>query len=305
MSSFVYYFIILILVILLIFIKGIDLKVPVHSRFELKRRSAVGDEDASEQLRQLNTIRQLSGALRLKEIFLVACLTLTLSSRVGLWALLITVLVWIVCSHLAGLGWIKKPVNKYFDKYRHQVIEILQTLPWLKSYSGSAEIKQGPIASRSELLYQARISKLLSREESASLDALLAQSHLKAQNIMIDIDSVDKVNEAEPLGPLTLDMLHKTGHQVFPVLSSTGSIVGILNLGTDIDLHMAKKRAGDCMTKDFGVVSADMPVREVLTELVNSHRPLVVVVDGSSVVGIVFLRDAIEAVAGKIRRGSN
>lgn len=305
MTSFLFDLLVLLLIIFLVFIRSIDLKIPVHSRFELKRRSAQGDEEASRQLHNLYVVKQLSGALKLKEVFIVTCLAITIGSVYSMWSLLITVLIWIVCVHLANLSVLRRPFNSYFDKYRAKAVGIIERLPWLKFYSNLPELNSPAIASRSELLHRARISKLLSREESTSLDALLAQGYLKAQNIMIDMASVDQVEETEPLGPLTLDTLHKTGHQVFPVVSSTGSIVGILNLGTDIDLHMAKKRAGDCMTKDFGVVSVDLPVREVLAELVNTHRPLVVVVDGADVVGIVFLKDAIEAVTGKLNRISH
>lgn len=295
------YILVALLVVILIVIKSIYPQQSRLSRFELKRRVELEDAEAKQALLHMDSYWQFVGVLRLKEVVVVMAITALLFSMYGWLSIVLALLLWVAASWLASIRWLQHFTNKYFDQYRLPVAEKVSKMAWLCILAGKHEEVSPIISSRPELLYRVRTSRLLSRTEYDSLEALLTQDKRTAEQVMIKIDNVDTVEDTELLGPLTLDTLHKTGHHVFPVTNQAGAIVGTLDLGRDVDLHMTKRRVLDCMNHDIDTVSTTLPVRDVLSFMLKDHHFLAVVVDSQRVVcGVIFLRDVAEAVAGKL-----
>lgn len=104
----------------------------------------------------------------------------------------------------------------------------------------------------------------------------------------------------ESIGPVLMDLLHKSGHSRFPVYSGTHeNIVGVLYLR---DLVQAKARGhvSDHMHKQVCYVHEDQPLGEALQAILKTHQQLFVVVNSfEEYVGIITIEDILEAVIGR------
>ncbi|CAN5422617.1 hypothetical protein BH09PAT4_BH09PAT4_02830 [soil metagenome] len=104
----------------------------------------------------------------------------------------------------------------------------------------------------------------------------------------------------ESIGPVLMDLLHKSGHSRFPVYSGAHeNIVGVLYL-RDLVQARASGHVSDHMHKQVCYVHEDQPLGEALQAILKTHQQLFVVVNSfEEYVGIITIEDILEAVIGR------
>jgi CBS domain containing-hemolysin-like protein len=112
---------------------------------------------------------------------------------------------------------------------------------------------------------------------------------------------VDTVAKGELLGPLTLDVLYKTGHSRLPVIDSDiDHVVGILYV-QDLLVVGEKKTptAAEAMDSKVFYIREDQTLQHALGAFLKTrHHLFVVVNEYRETVGVVSLEDVIEALIG-------
>lgn len=295
--------IVTILLVLLVVVAAIHPVSTAMSVFELRRRKEAGDKRAADELHHRETAAQLDVVLPVMQAILM----------VGIAALLIFILDWykgISVALLIALLHVRvaraKPVRTLAGRYRKWLLRTVDTYEAVFRVIGgrvglSSERRQ--INSHEELAHMLEASPIFSSEDRKLLESVLRFSDQTVADIMTTMQSVVTVRPDELLGPLVLDDLHKTKHEIFPV-ENKGDIVGLL----DIRDHVALKRQESVYARDVmhsGVIriSQSEPLDEALRALVAAKQPyLIVINDDQQPVGIIGLGDTIRALTGWTRR---
>ncbi len=190
-------------------------------------------------------------------------------------------IVWILEHSRVVLDWLQKWV-------RHHVIS---------GHTGLFE--------RDDLVQLLQTQKSQADNRIDSEDLAMAQSVLQFSTKMVrDVLTPRRVVQAaaadESIGPVLMDLLHKSGHSRFPVYSGAHeNIVGILYLR---DLVQAKSsgKVADHMHKRVCYIHEEQPLGEALQAILKTHQQLFVVVNSfEEYVGIITIEDILEAVIGK------
>lgn len=124
-------------------------------------------------------------------------------------------------------------------------------------------------------------------------------------SVMTPIDSVMTIDPKEPLNPIAVNEMHKTGFDCFPVGTEEGDVVGILHIRDAIALR-SDKLAEDVMRKPAYYIneSANL-LNAMMTFNKVSERFLIVTDTNAEIVGIVTLEDIISRLTGEALPNSN
>jgi CBS domain containing-hemolysin-like protein len=120
------------------------------------------------------------------------------------------------------------------------------------------------------------------------------------RDVMVPRRAVKFVNATDPIGPILIDELHKSGLSRFPVVGNDpNSIVGTLYLHDLIDLKAGGK-VKDVMAKQAFYVHEEKTLSSVLDAFLKTKHHLFMVVNNfEEVVGIIGIEDVIEQILGK------
>src|SRR5690606_28322000 len=134
-----------------------------------------------------------------------------------------------------------------------------------------------PLGSREELAHLLEVSPIFSDEDKTVLESVLRFNDQTVADCMTKKADLVTVKPGELLGPLVLDDLHKTKHEIFPV-EDKGDIIGML----DIRDHVALKRKESVFARDVmhtGVVyiAETEPLDEALKVLMAAKQPYLIV----------------------------
>jgi len=120
-------------------------------------------------------------------------------------------------------------------------------------------------------------------------------------DVLIPTRVVTFVSADEPIGPIVMEELHKSGHSRFPVYDGKeDNIVGILLMR---DLLASKKsgKVGDVMRKHVSYVHEDFTLYQTLQAFIKTKQHLFLVVNAfEELVGIITIEDVIEQIVGKL-----
>lgn len=155
--------------------------------------------------------------------------------------------------------------------------------------------------SHEELLALVKKSKgVLTTSEQKRLEAGLEFGSVKVSDIMTPLDMVKAIESTETLGPLVLDELYKTKHNIFPVFSGDlDHVVGILRLSDLIDMRSKSRDAASAMHKKVYYVRETDSLERALAGFIKDQHHLFVVVDSvGKTVGVLGLTDVIKALTG-------
>ena len=292
-----------VLTVLLVVVAAIRPPSTIVSLFELRRRKDAKDRHAADELREREVSAQLTAVLPLVVAVLLVAITALLVHLLGLpKGVGLALLIGLFYIRVASL----RPVRAMAPRLRKKLLPIAAKYEAvLRLITGRIAYTEGQqhISSREELAHLLETSRIFSSEDRKLLESALRFGDVLTSDIMTPISSVVTVKPNELLGPLVLDDLHKTKHEIFPV-EHKGEIVGLL----DIRDHVALKRKESVHARDVmhtGVVriSQQEPLDEALRAFVAAKQPyLIVINDDQRPVGMIGLGDIIRALTGWTRR---
>lgn len=277
------------------------------SLFELRRRRAAGDKKADETLRREELLMQV-GALKAPLVGLLL---------VGLAVVLINLLGWgkgaslavvgsLLYGRAAGLRVVKRLAARLYKKHEAKLLSfVARHEKKLRLLLGRKPLSQSvaSLGSREELVHLLESSTIFSDEDKKLLESALSFNDKIVRDVMIPKSKVVTMKPGELLGPLVLDDLHKTKHEIFPV-EDKGEIVGLL----DIRDHTALRRkesvyVRDVMQASVVRISQAEPLDEALRVLVAAKQPyLIVTSEDEHFSGLLGLGDVVRSLTGWTRR---
>lgn len=277
------------------------------SEFELKRRAADGDATARislERTKQQNDISSLQTIVT--AILLMSFMALSIA-RFG-WGIGVTVAV-IVAITYGAFGRIGI-VQRYAQKlYRHheerskQAVEKFPRVTELLRHAPQPQRYDTELGSRQELEHLIATSHaVVSSEEKALLLHGLDFQQRTVREVMTPADKIDTIGKRELLGPLVLDDLHKTGHTHFPVIDKDiHHIIGILRAQDMLTLDIKRSvTAEKAMDAHVYYICEDQSLQQALAAFIHTyHHLLIVINDDHETVGLLSLKDTVEALVGR------
>lgn len=296
-----------VLYLLLILIEAGQVSRSTISLFELRRRKAARDGKAAETIRR-EELRGQASLLKspLQGVLIVGLTLLVLWMLDPPMSVAVIVLGAIAYGRIARFGTMQKLASRFFARNETRVLSYIKKYESLfRLVSGKASLSRPtiPLGSREELAHLLNVSPIFSDEDTKLLESMLRFGDKMVGDIMTKKSAMVTIKPSELLGPLVLDDLHKTKHEIFPV-ENNGEIVGML----DIRDHMALKRKESVYARDVmhvGVVhiAETEPLDEALKVFVAAKQPyLIVVNDDEQVVGMLGLGDVVRALTGWNRR---
>lgn len=278
------------------------------SHYELNRREALGDPAAVAALRR-EKLRPVVVSLRTIISSLLLVFLALLGQVVFGWLLNLVIVSCLVLFYyrLRLLTTVlRKYAQRLYDRYEDQTLtfiekqaRILRLLLPVVSFSARL-IKPG---SREEVAaIVAKSEGILPPHEIRLLNNALEFDKKLARDVMTPRSDISAVARNELLGPLVLSDLHQTGHSRFPVMDGDlDHIVGILHV-QDM-LTLGDKRsviAEKAMEPRVFYVREDQTLHQALEVMIRTQCQLVVVINqAQETVGVISLRDSIEALLGR------
>lgn len=145
-----------------------------------------------------------------------------------------------------------------------------------------------------------RISEL----EAKVVYGALTFGDKKVGQVMTPRKSARFVSATEPIGPMLMDELHKSGFIYFPVTkdsskTSTPEIIGIINFN-DLLGHEDHGTIRDLMQSGVSFINEDQTLHDALAAFLKTRHHLLVVVNNfEEVAGVISLEDVLHQILGK------
>ena len=279
---------------------------------ELKRQARAGDKLADSLYRVVGFGASLDIVLWFVVGVSGGLLFALLAAHIEYWlaAILITVLIWLGFawlpnSHSTQLG---RQIASYSAKPLHAIIDALY--PVLVKIEGIVS-RHTPVTVHTGLYEKQDLVDLL-RQQKGQLDSRISKEELAiargalsfGDKQVIDVMTPRRVmkviNSNEPVSPVTMEELHKSGHSRFPVYENKkDNFVGILYMR-----DMVKARAGglvkNLMEAKVYYVHDESNLNEVLQAFIKTHHHMFLVVNSfEEIVGLITMEDILEQVLGK------
>lgn len=284
--------------------------VPVH---ELKRRARQGDKRAGKLYKVAVYESTLDVGVWLAGTASAAAL-LIWSARTNWWlaAIVMVVGAWLVVwSRFAADGWAGSaaaffaPVHARFLYHIQPVLApVARLLPPARHtgpHSGLYEVKD-----LLELLK--RQNKQLDNRISPA-DLQIARNALTfgdktVGSVMTPRRQVKFAQADDPVGPVLIDELHKTGFSRFPVAAGSAKaaspqIIGTLYLNNLVG-YSGNGKVKDLMKPEVYFINEDASLRQALGAFLRTHHHLLIAVNSfEEMVGVLSLEDVLEQILGK------
>jgi CBS domain containing-hemolysin-like protein len=287
-----------------------SVKVP-HTRlskYELKRLVGRGDERAITE-HYIETYRsELYSLLRLTTLLLLFVTLIIALTGLGIAiGTIVAIVIIVIYAPLARLPIISRLLQPFFDSHIDSLIAVIARFSLLRTLLNAPQLSlplEPKVHSREELAHTIEHSgaMLVPHERDLLLHALRFDSRT-VEELMVPAQQVVSVNKKELLGPLVLDDLHKTGHDMFPVINKDlESAIGVLYLGDllTVDAGRHSSTAEKAMTPGIERIKITASLRQALLTMMNRHHSLLIVVDSNDQsLGIITMTDLIEALFGR------
>ncbi len=296
--------VIALLIIIFVIINAINPIVSDLSHFELERRSKMGDNRATNELKKIKLSSDIYG---LKQFFswLVYLIILTISFINLGWlaGLGIGLAVIILSPAISRTKFILRISARIFSMLEPQITKLVSVgiLKWIiKSRSNS--YKSNKLGSREELQYLISESDdILNDNEKKRIISGLSFDKRRVRDIMTPKSQIVSIKKSEFLGPLTLNELHKTGHSRLPVIAEDiNHIIGILYIKSLLTLDIKRSTTAEkAMEAKVYYVREDHTLQSALAVFVKTHHNILIVIDKDrQTVGLLTIKDVIEALLG-------
>lgn len=273
------------------------------SEFELHRRAEGGDAAAAHELRRRPLLAAIRGLVALKVVVAWGALALLLVATHEPWPGFALLMMYGLLAELVSAGgWLDNLAAKAEQAIEPAAMGVVGALaPLLRRF---ARPEQPPpamaIASREDLADTInRDSTLLSPSEKARLQGALAYDQRTVRDVMVPRDQIVCVGAGETVGPVLLDRLHKSGHNIYPVVKKDlDHLQGLLYMHDIMAPHPDLKTVKDALRPTVHYLPADAPLSAVLGASLQSGRQLFIVVGDNNIQGLITLRDALGSLLG-------
>ncbi len=305
-----FYFLLVITTLVFILLLVVAAIRPHHSelnQFELERRSELGDKQAEHALAREKMLGDVVSLQRVLIAILQVAVVILSEITFGIYiGILVALIVALVYGSIARLGIIKKLAHKLYGSIEKSLLKFIPSAKILVKFLRSAPMSSGShvlhIDSRQELQHLvAESSGVLSPEEKKIIVSGLSFNDQLVRDIMTPSNKIISIKKSEYLGPLTLDELYKSGHSRLPVISTNlDHIVGVLHLEGLLALDVKRSTTVEkAMEQKVFYVRQDQPLSEALTAMLDTNHYLFIVVNNErETVGLITLKDVIEALTG-------
>ncbi len=273
---------------------------------ELRRRGEKGDEQARAMIKREEVGDDIQTVLKIATALLLVVFVLLSVAWFG----------WLVGNVLAVVAVLEygalartKPIRQggewvygRIEPYLMQFVQIGSGVLKFVRFQSDVQVRRR-VHSKEELVELVQDSKnILRDDELKRLVNGLEFGDKHVSQVMTPRSVIDTVAHNELLGPLTLDILYKTGHSRLPVIDGDiDHIVGILYV-QDLLVATSKKTptAADVMESKVFYIREDQSLQHALSAFLKTHHHLFVVVNEyRETVGVVSLEDVIEALLGQ------
>ena len=279
---------------------------------ELRRRARTGDKTAASLHKAAAYgpnlklfLWSLLGLFSAAGFVLIASHTSPLVGTLGIAALLWLVFGWQMNSRASAFGnWLAGLVSF--------------PLAWVLSHLGpllSAPARflskhlhrQAPygVYEKEDLIELISRQKKLTHNRIGKEELSIAASALKfgdklVGNVLVPRRVVKTVSANDPVGPVLLDELHKSGHSRFPVYEGKkDNLVGMLYV-RDLVEARSGGQVKNFMKKELYYVKEDQPLGHALDAFIKTkHHMFIVVNNFEEMVGIITMEDVLEQILGK------
>lgn len=291
-----------ILLLILIVVIGAHPERTSISYVELHRRKRGKDTRANEVLLREELLHQI-GVFRTPLIMgLIASLAaISISSYGALQGLVVTIVMGLIAVRIGGLKETQSVSKKLFKRIETRLLALTKKYhKVIRLLGGRIVINTSPAAlsSREELAYLMEASPVFSAEDRQLLSNALRFKERTVKELMAPWEKVVTIADAELLGPLVLDDLHKSGHSLFPVTKGK-AVVGILDISDHTDLHLKESPPVRGVMQHVEFISQTARASEALDTLLATKQQMLVVVDAEErLVGLITLKDVIRAITG-------
>jgi metal transporter CNNM len=284
------------------------------NHYELKRKAQLGNKSAKIVYPISELGHQLTVTLLIGNILVNAGITVLLNVVTnGLFAVLLTVLLVVLFGELLPMAYLRHRGLELTAK----LAPILHKLIWLfsplaKPLGRLLDKKLGdesPSVYSKEELYKIFDEHNVSKDSDIEEDEIQIVRHAlsfgdkQVREVMTPRRIVMSVASDEPIGPILIDELHKSGYSRFPVYNDkqTHNFIGTLYLH---DLVGLKFKEGEIvkntMRKAVYYVHEEETLDHALKVFLKTNHHLLVVVNSfEEFVGVVSFEDVIEQIIGK------
>ncbi|MDN5275102.1 MAG: hypothetical protein JWP06_1003 [Candidatus Saccharibacteria bacterium] len=291
----------------LLLVEGVNPKRNTMSRFELERRSNMGDKAAIAAVKREELLIDILSLQRvLSALLLVLFVALSVAAFGWLLGIVFAVGVALEAGAIARMSFWQRRARSLYEQHEHTLLQ------FVKKYSGIFRFMRSitPIPplraqldSREELQHLVMQSgNLLSGDEKKLIQHGLQFEQKMVSEVMTPKGMIDSISKKELLGPLVLDDLHKTGHSRFPVIDGDiDHVVGMLHIHDLFTLDTKRSTTAEkAMEARVFYIREDQSLQHALAAFIRTHHHLFIVVNEyRETVGIVSLEDVTEALLGR------
>lgn len=292
----------------LLIMAAIRLPCSEFSMFELERRSGTGDKNAK---RAFNREKLIGDVISLQRIFvailLVSIFIFGILAFGWLIGIAISLSVALTYGSIARLSFIKFLSRKINDRTERAIFKFVRKHRIVvKLFRGAPTVDNQDriqLGSREELQHLiAESDSVFSDDDKRLITNSLTFNDQLIKSIMIPRDKINSIDRNEFLGPLALNDLHKIGHSRLPVINGDlNRIIGVLNLKNLLALDTKRSTTAEkAMEPKAYYIREDQTLYQGLVAFSYTHQHLLVVInEAKETVGIVVLKDIIEALLGR------
>jgi len=279
------------LVALLVITIGIYPERSTHSWFELHRR---GDTQAIKREKQISAIVGLKvfcGCIFLASAALIS------EAVWSFWGIAAILMIWIITMYLSRLRFISQLSKQLYIRLEPSILRLYAKYPLLVKLFSAYEWRPRDVRIESEEHLEHLVQtaeSVLSAEQKIMILNGLTWHRTEVSEVMTPKKKIVTVPESELLGPLVLDDLHRTGHDLFPVVNDAGEIVGILDITQVLDITTGKhsETAGRVMNNNVVYIAQSELLPAALRLFRSSRQPLIIVRNSKgSMIGLITLSD--------------
>ncbi len=295
-----------VLLVLSVVMRAVYFYVPAK---ELKKRARTGDVIAQAIYKAASYEHVLSLFMWITTSLLAAIFIVILAERLSFtWAVLVTTLL-LICSFgglqfLVGVRTVWHLTRLISPGLAWLLGYIAPPVEWAYRHLSFAQPLHTRIYDKDDILdvlerQSNQADSRLSPTEISIVRSSLLFGDKKVRDIMIPKRVVHMVSVNDPIGPLLMDELHKSGHSRFPVIDpSNDAIVGTLFLRDVVDMKGGGV-VGDVMQKSVNYIHDEQNLIAALRASIRTKHHLFMVVNSyEDVIGIVTLEDIVEQIIG-------
>lgn len=294
---------VLVFIALLVF-SGAQPRHSVFSMAELQRRAKHSAASKHELTRE-RALPSIEAMIRMKSAVLLVLTVLLLTTTFG-WVMgtILAIIVAVIYLPLARVKKISYLSNELYKKLEPSYLKFVHKFQNIFTFlSDDIPTNSRRVDSKEE--FQELIERstgVLTDDERKAINSALNFNKKLVSSLMTPSSEIDYIEKGEFLGPLVLNELHALGHSRLPVIDENlDHIIGILNLQDLLSLDVRHSvTAEKAMDAHVYYIHEHQTLEQALvTFLKNQHHMLIVINKQHETVGLLTIKDTIEALLGR------